>query len=195
MPAPGRHRSFSGALYLMFTSTNSTISIPAHPNPFGSEFEPLFPSKRAARSNTAKEAMQFLINQGLASLDGSCKAETDFKIRSASNKYSVLDQNVAIFAGLIHNANHNQNSKPCCRNHPRPLHIFQEPPRNEHIYSSVFITYLSFVQWLCSHRDRSLQQPLPFANKARRRLVCNHSPAEFLHQPTRRRATRKVCRF
>ena len=44
-----------------------------HPNPFGSDSESLFPSKKAARSNAAKEAMQFLINQGLASPDGGCK--------------------------------------------------------------------------------------------------------------------------
>lgn len=82
-----------------------------------------------------------------------------------------------------------------------PLELLEGCP-NEHknckellqifLYSSAFITYLSFVQWLRSHCDRSLKQPLSFTNKARRRLVCNHSPAEFLHQPTRRRTTRKV---
>lgn len=83
------------------------------------------------------------------------------------------------------------------------LELLESFCRNEHknlqraspifLYFSIFITYLPFIQWLRSQRDRSLQQPLSFTHKARRRLVCNHSPAEFLHQPTRQRTTGKVC--
>lgn len=53
-----------------------------------------------------------------------------------------------------------------------PLELLEGACPNEHknckellqifLYSSAFITYLSFVQWLRSHRDRSLQQPLSF---------------------------------
>lgn len=47
--------------------------IPGHPNQFGSDSSPLFPNKKAARSNAAKEVMQFLFTHGLASPDGNCK--------------------------------------------------------------------------------------------------------------------------
>ena len=63
-----------GPVYFEYTHGNSfacTCQIPAHPNLFGSESNPVFPSLKAARSNAAKEALQFLIAQGLACSDAS----------------------------------------------------------------------------------------------------------------------------
>lgn len=65
-----------GPVFLEYTRGNAfacTCQIPAHPNLFGSESNPVFPSKKAARSNAAKEALQFLIAQGLASSDASSR--------------------------------------------------------------------------------------------------------------------------
>lgn len=95
-----------GPVYLEYThgiAFACTCKIPAHPNPFGSESEPLFPSKRAARSNAAKEAMQFLINQGLASLDGSCKAATKKAKRDAAVAVAAMaeDTEAASFAKKV----------------------------------------------------------------------------------------------
>ena len=47
-----------------------TYTLPANPTVFGSD-SLAFPNKKAARHNAAREAMQFLIAQGLASPDGS----------------------------------------------------------------------------------------------------------------------------
>lgn len=91
-----------GPIYLEYTHGTAfacTCKIPAHPNPFGSESEPLFPSKRAARSSAAKEAMQFLINQGLASLDGSCKAVTKKAKRDAA--VAMAEDTEAAFAKKV----------------------------------------------------------------------------------------------
>lgn len=65
-----------GPVFFEYTRGKSfacTCQIPAHPNLFGFESNPVFPTKKAARSNAAKEAMQFLIAQGLASSDAICQ--------------------------------------------------------------------------------------------------------------------------
>ena len=50
-----------------------TCTVPGHDVVFGSSTTP-FSTKKAARSNAAKEAVQFLISQGLTNPDGSVKA-------------------------------------------------------------------------------------------------------------------------
>lgn len=53
-----------------------TCLISLHPTPFGSE-SVVFPSKKAARTNAAREAMKFLISIGHATADG--KPSPNFK--------------------------------------------------------------------------------------------------------------------
>lgn len=67
-----------------------TCQIPAHPNLFGSESNPVFPSRKAARSNAAKEALQFLIAQGLAPSDAS--------FRKGRSKKAKMDAAAAMAA-------------------------------------------------------------------------------------------------
>lgn len=74
--------------YTVGTAFACTCKIPSHPNPFGSESKPLFTTKKAARSNAAKEAMQFLIAHGLARSDGNCKKK--------ESKRAKLDAAVAM---------------------------------------------------------------------------------------------------
>ncbi len=63
-----------------------TCKIPLYPRPFGSETE-TFPSKKAARTKAAKEAMQFLITKEIASPDG--QPDWDIKpTKSGKNKTS-----------------------------------------------------------------------------------------------------------
>ncbi len=50
-----------------------TVQIPSHSQSFGSVNNP-FSSKKAARSNAAREAIQFLISEGLINADGAPKA-------------------------------------------------------------------------------------------------------------------------
>ena len=85
-----------GPVYLILEYTHGiafacTCEIPAHPND-PNESEPPLPSKGAARSNAVKEAMQFLINQGLASLEESCRATTKKAKRDAAVAVAMVDE-------------------------------------------------------------------------------------------------------
>lgn len=59
-----------------------TCTIPNHEAPFGSKTL-AFSSKKAARANAAKEAMQYLIAAGLTNPDGTVKAKKKGKAGSA----------------------------------------------------------------------------------------------------------------
>ncbi|KAL9615405.1 MAG: hypothetical protein Q9167_000234 [Letrouitia subvulpina] len=72
---PTHHRSDGGAAYIEYAIGPyfaCTCTIPSHPSPFGSTSQP-FPSKRAARSNAAKAAVEHLISTGDLNADGSIK--------------------------------------------------------------------------------------------------------------------------
>lgn len=57
--------------------------IPSRPDhPFGSKTE-TFPSKKAARSNSAKDAVEYLISEGHLNPDGSTKARKKAKLGAA----------------------------------------------------------------------------------------------------------------
>lgn len=56
--------------------------IPSHPTHFGDR-EIAFPSKKAARVNAAREAMQHIIAQGLTEPDGSLKSKKKVKLGTA----------------------------------------------------------------------------------------------------------------
>lgn len=65
----------SGPLYMEFVVNGgfaSTCTIPSNPDPFGSASD-AFPTKKAARANAAREAMNYLIEQGAVNPDGSLK--------------------------------------------------------------------------------------------------------------------------
>ena len=68
--------------YAIGMSFGCTCLIPGHPTPFGSASTP-FPSKKAARANAAREAMQFLITAGLLEPDGSPKTKKKPKLGTA----------------------------------------------------------------------------------------------------------------
>ncbi len=69
--------------YIVGNTFACTCKIPAHPTPFGSE-STSFSRKKAARFNAAKEAMQFLISNGLTKpADGGLKARKRAKIDQA----------------------------------------------------------------------------------------------------------------
>lgn len=56
-----------------------TCQIPSHPTPFGSS-QIAFPNKKAARTNAAQEAMQYIIAQGLTDSNGSLKTKKKTKM-------------------------------------------------------------------------------------------------------------------
>ena len=59
--------------YALGLSFACTVQIPSHSTTFGSVSDP-FPTKKAARSNAAREAVHFLISQDLTNSDGTPKA-------------------------------------------------------------------------------------------------------------------------
>ena len=68
--------------YAIGMSFGCTCQIPGYPTPFGSASTP-FSSKKAARTNAAKEAMKFLITAGLTEPDGSPKPKKKLKLGTA----------------------------------------------------------------------------------------------------------------
>lgn len=68
--------------YAVGASFACTCTIPGHPNPFGSTAT-VFPSKKAARMNAAREAMKFLITAGLTEPDGSLRTKKKAKLGTA----------------------------------------------------------------------------------------------------------------
>ena len=60
--------------YALGLSFACTVRIPSHSSTFGSSNTP-FPNKKAARSNAAREAVQYLVSEGLTNPDGTPKAK------------------------------------------------------------------------------------------------------------------------
>lgn len=68
--------------YAVGGSFACTCVIPGHPTPFGGT-STVFPNKKAARVNAAREAMEFLITAGLTEPDGSLKTKKKAKLGAA----------------------------------------------------------------------------------------------------------------
>lgn len=69
--------------YSLGSSYSSTCTIPGRTDqPFGSSDTP-FPSKKAARANSARLAVEYLIAEGQLNLDGSIKARKKVKLGAA----------------------------------------------------------------------------------------------------------------
>ena len=64
------------------TSFACTVHIPSHTTPFGGSHI-AFPNKKAARSNAAQEAMQYIIGQGLTDSYGNVKTKKKTKSGTA----------------------------------------------------------------------------------------------------------------
>ena len=75
-----------GAIYTEYAlpgnSFACTCQIPSHPTPFGGSEIP-FSTKKAARVNAARSAMQHLISQDLTEPDGSLKTKKKAKLGTA----------------------------------------------------------------------------------------------------------------
>ena len=71
------------AHYSLGSSYSSTCTIPSRPDqPFGSSTA-LFPSKKTARANAARLAVEHLIDEGVLNPDGHPKARKKFKLGAA----------------------------------------------------------------------------------------------------------------
>lgn len=69
--------------YSLGSSYSSTCTIPSRPDqPFGSSATP-FSSKKAARANSARLAVEYLIDKGELNPDGSSKARKKIKLGAA----------------------------------------------------------------------------------------------------------------
>lgn len=75
----------SGPLYMEYAIGSGfacTCTIPSYPDAFGSTSE-IFPSKKAARVNAARAALNYLIDQGLVNPNGSVKSRKKTKLGTA----------------------------------------------------------------------------------------------------------------
>lgn len=93
---------FGGPVYTEYTVGSCfacTCTIPARSEPFGSAFSS-FPSKKAARASVAMEAMQFLIDQGLANSEG--KDIRTAKKGSKEKLEAILLSNSSSYTQKVH---------------------------------------------------------------------------------------------